>query len=166
MKTHPFFASKFARFLAFILLWIVLANIYILLNPPKPIAIKEPYQKENFNVCIIKEGKPSFEIVKLLPPNPQFCQQPIKHIQRFNEAFYGSLEKVDNDWELTEYGDSMADPFVYCYRIEGNQVIPLWYSYGGGFVLHFTAGIISFFLTLIIYAIIKRVSCHKNKKPS
>lgn len=156
--------NPLAKFLAFMLIWTILANLYIFLNPPNQIPIEKPYQKELFNICVIKDGKPSFSVLNGLPANSQFCQQPIEHIQGLNEFSYGHLDKLDNEWQLTRYGDSMADPFVYRYRIENNQVIPLWYSYNGGFVLHFTAWLFALFATTIIHAILNRIIQRKNRQ--
>lgn len=159
MKFQALFANKFFRFLAFIVCWVVSANIIILFNPPKP---RTP--NEFFSVCVIENTKPTFKALNQLQPNTQLCQQPIKHIQGFNEAFHGYLEEVDNNWELTEYGDSMADPFVYRYRIENNQVIPLWYTYGG-MQLAMSSYFFAFFISLVLLALFNRIF-PKNKKPN
>ena len=153
----PKLETKFSRFLAFMLCWAILANLFVWLNPP---AHQKP--TEYFNVCIVENGKPKSITTEELPQNPKFCQQELRNVVGVNEMFYFHLDKVDNEWELTQYGDSMSDPWVFRYRIENHQIIPLWYHYGSGFVLHFTSWLSALFLTTIIHTITKRIIQRKK----
>lgn len=148
-----------AKFLGFMLIWTILANLIVVLTPPD-------YHKPNefFNVCVMEQNKPKTVIIKELPHSPIFCQQPYHHVEGNQPWFYFSLKSIDNQWEITQYNDSMADPFVYRYRIENNQIIPLWYHYGSGFLLHFSAWLFALFATMVIHAILNRVIQRKNKQ--
>lgn len=163
MKTHPIFANKFAKFLIFIFCWFVLAKIFVWLFPPEHMPLKEPYRIDYFRVCIVENGKPKSIARMDLPSNPQFCQQELTNIVGINEMFYFHLKHIDNEWELIQYGDSMSDPWVYRYRIENNHVIPLWYTYGGGFILHMMAFTYALMFLVIGQAIVKAIIKRKSK---
>ncbi|MFW2176677.1 MULTISPECIES: hypothetical protein [unclassified Moraxella] len=161
MKNHPIFANKFVKsllkFLAFMVCWAVLATLFNALMPPK-------HHQPNtiFSVCIIENNQPT--LIRLTDLNHHvLCTQETSQTKEDNPAFSFRLRQIKDDWEITEYADSPADPIVYHYQIKNNQVIPKWFSMGG-----MTNSMLNWFwafwVALIAYEI--RQSIHRRKQKS
>lgn len=164
MKTHPFFASKFLIFpikvIGFLVLWICFHKVLSLVNP-----IEKLSPNEFFRVCIIENNKPQLFLLSEIDSTQQLCQTNMTTDKEVNYVQYTSFKKVDNDWELTNYSDSMLDPWVYRYHIENNKITPLWYTNNGN--MHNSINtLISFISSLFFYKTLKKFISRKNKKPS
>lgn len=116
--------TAFKKFLSFILVWVVISFL-LSFDKPQP---KTP--SEYFNICVIKNQTPINIDLKEHKDEP-FCDTPLKNIPMNNPVFHFHLDNIDNEWEMTTFTDSMADPFVYRYKIENGKAIPLWWNYGG-----------------------------------
>ncbi len=162
----PKWLTKITKFMAFILLWSVIANISIFFfyQPTHHVPT------EFFNICVLKDNKPDWVILEKRDNLP-LCQQNYQNIQVDTYAFM-DFEKIDNnnnEWQLTTWSDSMGDPFIYHYQIDKQQkIIPLWWSYGGMMVkasYWFFALLLSAFFWDISKKMIKRKLKVKINEP-
>ncbi len=148
------------KFMAFILLWCVIANIGIFLFY-KPI---HHSPTEFFNICVLKDNKPDWVTLEK-QANLPLCQQNYQQIE-VGSYYVMDFEKIDNgknEWQLTTWSDSMGDPFIYRYQIDKqNKITPLWWSKGGMMAnvsYWFFALLLSAFIWDIAKKIIKRRVC-------
>lgn len=145
--------------MTFIACWVIITKILILLNPPKH---RTP--DSMFSVCIIENDLPRVKSLDNLKDTDTLCRKKMTSDTSVNYVDYNAIKPVGNEWEVLNYSDSLADPFVYRYRIENNQVIPLWYSYHDTDIWRSLSGFWALLLALIIFSVVKKIS--KNKKPS
>lgn len=163
MFAHQFI-RKLLKFCVFIAIWAVLANVLIFFNPT-PRHNYDPAQK-SFLICTLKDGKPIAMLFDERKPEEPLCQQPYDRNDFADTAYYTyQLDKKADEWQFTSYTDSMSDPWIFYYRIENNQVIPVWYTYGG-IMLAISWWTASLFFTAIIYAIGRRVILFQLRKKS
>lgn len=167
---NKFFTNKFVRkllkFIAFIVCWTILAKAYIYFNPTTHYTYgQNPNKDRGFLVCVVENGKPISEPLIYRTPTQALCEQPSTNNEFADKSFILERENSENQWQFTVYTDSPSDPWVFHYRVENQQVIPLWYTYGG-LGLSLIAWTYTLFITMAFYAILNRIIRHKNKKPS
>lgn len=139
-------------------IWIIAIVIQIAFGIGKP---KPRTPNEFFNICVIKNEQPINLILKEYK-GELLCDTPLNNVPMNNPIFHFHLDNIDNEWELTTFSDSMADPFVYRYKIENHQVIPLWYHFGGNSG-KMSVVVFGFFMTLILLSAVKVVRKRLNK---
>ncbi|MFB2539165.1 MULTISPECIES: hypothetical protein [unclassified Acinetobacter] len=134
-------------------LWL-LSGIVIYLSSEVP--RREP--TENFLVCVVENNQPTLLNIEIYQQQPKaLCQQEFRDLRDgYNEI---ELKKINEIWQLKTWGDSMGDPVVYFYKINGQKIEPLYWSHGengrrmSGFML---GGILSLFLYQIFKFFAKR----------
>lgn len=148
--------TAFKKFASFILVWAII-GFMLSFDKPKP---KTP--SEYFNICVIKNQTPINIELKDHTGEP-LCNTPLKNIPMNNPVFHFHLNNIDNEWEMTTFTDSMADPFIYRYKIENNKAIPLWYNFGGN-AWKMSVVVFEFFGAVLLLSIIKVIKNRLNKK--
>lgn len=136
-------STRLRKIIFFILAWIMTGGI-LSLNKPMP---KQP--NEHFYICVMQNQQPINILFKDYK-NESFCETELKSIPMKNPHFYFHLNQINDEWEMTTFTDSMADPFIYRYKIENYKAVPLWYNYGER-VWYLSIVIISLFLTTLFF---------------
>lgn len=156
-----------AKFLGFMLIWTILANLYIVLNPPK----HRPISKL-FSICILQDNQPQRIYLNDFKGQP-LCQTPFSNVNNGNAGYYFDMQKIAQitptltEWEMISIEDSPADPFVYRYQIDSSvrpaKPIALWETRDGWAVI-MMGWTFALFATTIIHAILNRIIQRRNKQ--
>lgn len=105
-------------------LWGVCAVlIYFCFLRPQPLPPNAAFQ-----VCVWAEDVPMLKMAADLSAQDRLCLDALHYS---NGLFHLTLTREGDVLRVRSFNDSMADPLVYAYRVEGQRVVPLWWMHGG-----------------------------------
>lgn len=149
-QSKPVTNNKSKNLLIFLITWLIISGCLTLVIKPK-----NHQPNEYFQICVVKEQTPTSIAIKDYHNEP-FCDVPFENQPMTNPAFNFTLEKIGNDWQLTEYTDSPSDPHHYRYTIKNDNAVPITWQYGG-MVTNFSAVVFGLILSAILLKIYKAV---------
>ncbi|WP_323842163.1 MULTISPECIES: hypothetical protein [unclassified Moraxella] len=150
------FKTKLQNFMIFLLVWAFIAWLLAIFTQPKAMKVGE-----YFHICVLDKQTPKAIAIKDYQNEP-FCDTPFDYKPINNPMFRFKLDKMGDEWQITEYTDSLSDPHIYRYKIIQNQAIPISHQYGG-MATKFSAVICGLFLTAFLRMILKRIKKKKAK---
>ena len=149
--------------LAFVCCWIVLSLLLLIwLKPERRAVTATPTL---FDVCVMAAAQPVRMPLADWRQQP-LCTQPQEWTHSGTAAIRWRLQQQGDEWTLSSWNDSPADPLVFHYRTSQRggavEITPLWVQHGG-LLAKILAFLFGFPLTFLIGLPLLQFIRHRRK---
>lgn len=151
------------KLILFILIWWGMATIS---EWQMPLKSRPVTQTEFFRFCVLVDGKiQSQSLQDYKKGEDVLCHTPVPDDGNgwFNYKYYFDITP-EQTYRLISYADSPADPYIYHYRIENQEIVPIDVQYGG-LMNQMAAWFYGLILTMILWAVGYRLYLRYFRQP-